>query len=101
LYKTIQALTSPALEEANSLRLNLFQELVSGPFHLLQFFSGISKKIHAHATELRLVVGRTLQKRQVTLFEDEEEVSVAARNRLPPGQGTEKPNLIYFRMLLG
>jgi hypothetical protein len=89
------------LEEANHLRLNAFDKLVSGPLHFLQLFSGISKKIHSQAAEIWLIVSTPLQKRQITFAKDKEHISVAARNCLPPGQRAEKPDLVYFVMPSG
>jgi hypothetical protein len=91
----------PALEKTNPLRLNTFQKLVSGPFHLLQLFLGISKEIHPHPTEIWLVMDGPLQKRQVALFENQKHISVTAGNRVPPGQGAQDPNFGNFRMQPG
>jgi hypothetical protein len=99
VYDDLSTFLAP--KEINSLRLGSFQKLVSGPFHLLQLFSGIGKEIYAYAAELWLVVDRPLQKRHVTVLENEEHIRVAAGDGLPPGQGAEEPDLSYLQVPLG
>jgi hypothetical protein len=90
-----------ALKQTNPFAFDPLQKVVSGPFHLFQLFVGIRKEVHPQAAELWLVVDCPIQKGHLTRREHQEQISVAAGNGLPPGQGTKEPDFLYFRMPLG
>jgi hypothetical protein len=85
-------------EQAHSFGLNLLEQEAPRSGHRCQFRPGIGQHVHPQPAKIGLIAGGAVEEGHLAVAEHDQQVGVATRHRVAPGQGAEEPNFFYFRM---